>query len=84
VLATRTGGVADTVGAAPDGTVPGLLVPPGDAAALAGGLRRWCTDAGLRAALRRSAAARRATLPRWEATVATVAGVLASTTAVAA
>ena len=51
VLGTQVNGVPEALGAAPDGTVPGLLVPPGDPAALAAALRDWLTDAGLRAAL---------------------------------
>ncbi len=84
VVATRTGGVADTVGRAPDGSVPGLLVPPADPQALAGALRRWCTEPPLRARLRRAAVARRATLVRWEVTTAAVAAVLTSTVVVPA
>jgi glycosyltransferase involved in cell wall biosynthesis len=79
VVATRTGGVADTVGRALDGRVPGLLVPPSDPEALAAALRRWCTDGPLRAGLRRAAVSRRATLVRWEVTTAAVAAVLTST-----
>ncbi len=37
-------------GTAADGTRPGLLVPPGDPAALGAALRRWLGDAELRAA----------------------------------
>jgi glycosyltransferase involved in cell wall biosynthesis len=68
VLVTAVGGVPEALGAAPDGAPPGLLVPPGDPAALAGALRRWLTEPDLRGALRRAAAARRATLPGWGGT----------------
>ncbi|BFU44453.1 glycosyltransferase family 4 protein [Krasilnikovia sp. MM14-A1004] len=68
VLASRLDGVAEALGAA-DGAVPGVLVPPGDPAALAEALREWLTDAGLRERLRAAAAARRAALPGWDETV---------------
>jgi glycosyltransferase involved in cell wall biosynthesis len=84
VVASRTGGVADTIGRALDGTVPGLLVPPADPEALAAALRRWCTERPLRAGLRRAAVGRRATLVRWGVTTAAVAAVLTSTVAVPA
>ena len=41
VLATAVGGLPEALGRAPDGSLPGLLVPPDDPAALAGALRRW-------------------------------------------
>lgn len=65
VLATAVGGVAEALGAAPDGTRPGLLVPPDDPPALAGALRAWLTDPELRGRRRTAAAARRETLPTW-------------------
>jgi glycosyltransferase involved in cell wall biosynthesis len=52
VLATATGGVAEVVH---DGR-NGLLVPPGDADALAEAVRRFFADGKLRARLRRTAA----------------------------
>jgi glycosyltransferase involved in cell wall biosynthesis len=76
VLAAETKGVTEALGRAPDGTLPGLLVPPGDPAALAAALRRWLTDAGLRRRLRRAALARRTTLTGWAVTAGIVAGVL--------
>jgi glycosyltransferase involved in cell wall biosynthesis len=76
VLATAVGGLPETLGRAPDGSLPGLLVPPGDPAALAGALRRWLGDAGVRTGLRRSARARRTTLTGWAATAQRVSGVL--------
>jgi glycosyltransferase involved in cell wall biosynthesis len=71
VLATDVGGVTEALG---DG---GLLVPAGDPAALGAALRRWLGDAALRERLRLAARERRATLRGWDATAATVAGVLA-------
>ena len=47
VVASRIGGLVEAVG---DGET-GVLVPPGDAAALAAALRRLAADAGLRARL---------------------------------
>lgn len=77
VIATDVGGVREALGRAPDGGLPGILVPPGDPAALAAAIRRWLTDPGTRRRLRHAAHARRETLPDWQATVQTVAGVLA-------
>ena len=59
VLATAVGGLPEALGRAPDGSLPGLLVAPGDPAALAAALRRWLGDADLRRRLRRSARDRR-------------------------
>lgn len=77
VVATDVGGVPEALGRAPDGGPPGMLVPPADPAALAGALRRWLEEPDTRRRLRRAARDRRAALPGWEATVRTVAGVLA-------
>ncbi len=68
VLATEVGGVTEALGQGEDGTRPGLLVPPGDPAALGAALRTWLGDAELRARLRRAARERRASLRRWHAT----------------
>jgi len=76
-VATDVGGVAEALGRGDDGTRPGLLVPPGDAAALGDALRAWLDDAELRTRLRRAARQRRAALRGWPATTAVVADVLA-------
>jgi glycosyltransferase involved in cell wall biosynthesis len=65
VVATRVGGVAEAVGRSGDGSVPGLLVPPENSAALAAALRDWLTDPALRKRLSRLAAGRRSHLRRW-------------------
>jgi Glycosyltransferase len=65
VLASDVGGVPEALGGDP---VPGILVTPGDAAALAAALRRWLDDPGLRAELRHAAALRRPALHGWEVT----------------
>jgi glycosyltransferase involved in cell wall biosynthesis len=75
-LLTEVGGLPDTLGRAPDGSRPGLLVPPGDPAALAAALRGWLTDSDLRHQLRHAAQARRATLASWTATAERVSRVL--------
>ncbi|MBV9921147.1 MAG: glycosyltransferase family 4 protein [Pseudonocardia sp.] len=77
VIGTTGGGLPDTVGHAPDGTAPGLLVPPDDAAELACALRRWFDEPALRARLRTAASARAATLPGWSGTAKGVAAALA-------
>jgi glycosyltransferase involved in cell wall biosynthesis len=77
VIATSVGGVAEALGALPDGRRPGILLPHGDADALATVLRRWLGDATLRGSLRSAALRRRATLPDWSVTTEHVAGILA-------
>ncbi len=77
VLAAEVGGVTEALGHGDDGTVPGLLVPPGDPAALGDALRAWLGDAELRGRLRRAARERRASLRGWPATTSVLAGVLA-------
>jgi glycosyltransferase involved in cell wall biosynthesis len=77
VLAADVGGVTEALGHGEDGIRPGLLVPPGNPAALGTALRTWLGDAELRGRLRRAARERRATLRRWPATASVLAGVLA-------
>jgi glycosyltransferase involved in cell wall biosynthesis len=81
VLATDVGGITEAVGYGDDGTRPGLLVPPGDPAALGAALRAWLEDADLRDRLRLAARGRRAKLRPWGATAAAVAEVLGSVVA---
>ncbi|HET9271218.1 MAG TPA: glycosyltransferase family 4 protein [Vicinamibacterales bacterium] len=61
VVSTATGAIADLVG--PDA---GLLVPAGDAEALAGALSALVTDAALRKRLAAGARRARAALPSWD------------------
>ena len=77
VLATAVGGIAEALGETPAGRRPGILVAPGDPAALASALRRWFGDAGLRQTLREAARQRRETLPSWTTTGAAVTQALA-------
>ncbi len=77
VLTADVGGVREAVGHGADRVRPGLLVSPGDPAALSAALRAWLGDAGLRARLRQAARERRASLPRWPAAAATIAAALA-------
>jgi glycosyltransferase involved in cell wall biosynthesis len=68
--------VSTTAGAIP-ATVPadaGLLVPPGDAAALAAALGRLLDDLALRSRLAAGARAARERLPGWDTAVARFAG----------
>ncbi|GAA1073966.1 glycosyltransferase family 4 protein [Nocardiopsis composta] len=76
VLAAAAGALPETIGRAPGGDVPGLLVPPGDAPALAAALRRWLTDGALRHRLRRAARLRAAELAGWPETLARMAAAL--------
>jgi glycosyltransferase involved in cell wall biosynthesis len=76
VLATAVGGVPEALGHAPDGSLPGMLVPAGDPIALAGALRRWLGEPDTRHRIRSAARDRRATLHGWEVTTQAVAGVL--------
>jgi glycosyltransferase involved in cell wall biosynthesis len=76
VVATAVGGVPEALGRAPVGALPGMLVPPEDPAALAGALRAWLDDPGLRERLGGAAAGRRPTLRRWDQTAQDLAVVL--------
>jgi glycosyltransferase involved in cell wall biosynthesis len=81
VVATSVGGVPQALGRAPDGTRPGLLVPAGDAAALAAALSCWLADAGLRERLRAAALDRRHALGGWDVAARAAAGVLSQVAA---
>ncbi len=76
VLATAVSGLPEALGRAPDGSLPGMLVKPGEPAALAGALRHWLSDAGVRRRLRCSARDRRTTLTGWAVTAEVVSSVL--------
>ncbi|MFJ8079616.1 glycosyltransferase family 4 protein [Streptomyces sp. NPDC096205] len=76
VLATDVGGVPEAVGRAPDGGVPGILVPPEDPAALAAELRGWFGEPDVRRRLKSAARSRRTALGGWATTARTLAGVL--------
>jgi glycosyltransferase involved in cell wall biosynthesis len=78
VLAADVDGVPETLGRAPDGTVPGLLVPPADVAALAAAVHRWLDEPEMRGAARTAAGQRRADLTGWEVTARCLTDVLAS------
>ncbi|MER7485687.1 glycosyltransferase family 4 protein [Streptomyces sp. NPDC126497] len=76
VLATDVGGLPEAVGRAPDGGVPGVLVPPEDPAALAAELRGWFGEADVRRRLKAAARGRRAALGGWASTAQSLAAVL--------
>jgi glycosyltransferase involved in cell wall biosynthesis len=76
IVAANVGGVPEALGQGVDGTRPGMLVPPGDPAALRDALRNWLEDASLRRRLRVAARERRASLPDWSTTTSAVAEVL--------
>ncbi|MDA2810159.1 glycosyltransferase family 4 protein [Nocardiopsis sp. RSe5-2] len=84
VAASTAGALPATVGRSPDGTVPGLLVPPDDAPALGAAIGRWLEEADLRDELRAAARARRAELRTWQSAARDMAGVLERLTAAAA
>jgi glycosyltransferase involved in cell wall biosynthesis len=77
VIAPGVGGVAEALGEGALGNPPGLLVAPEDPIALGEALGAWLGDVELRERLRRAAAQRRESLPRWSTTASVVAGVLA-------
>jgi glycosyltransferase involved in cell wall biosynthesis len=76
VVAADVGGVSEALGVLTDGRQAGMLLPPGDAGALAGALRDWLTDGVLRRTLREAAIERRAGLSGWSETANRVAAVL--------
>ena len=71
VVGTRTGAIPDLVGAD-----AGLLVPPGDEAALAEALRSVLDDPSLRARLQAGAREARGRLPTWDRSAAALAEAL--------
>ncbi|MBM0124028.1 glycosyltransferase family 4 protein [Pimelobacter simplex] len=75
-IVSEVGGHPEALGSTDDGSLPGLLVPVGDPAALARALRAWLGDARLRARWRAAAAQRRSSLGTWAETAHVVAGVL--------
>ncbi|MDN0198492.1 glycosyltransferase family 4 protein [Streptomyces sp. S.PNR 29] len=76
VLATDVGGLPEAVGRAPDGGVPGILVPPENPAAIAAELRGWFGEADVRRRLKAAARSRRVALDGWATTAQSLAGVL--------
>ncbi|GAB2850097.1 glycosyltransferase family 4 protein [Streptomyces deserti] len=76
VLATDVGGLPEAVGRAPDGGVPGILVPPENPAAIAAELRGWFGEADVRRRLKAAARGRRVALDGWAATAQSLAAVL--------
>lgn len=76
VVTADVGGVREALGDGPE--LPGLLVPPEDAGALAGALRAWLADADLRERLRDRARDRRAALPTWQTSARGLADALSS------
>lgn len=75
VIATDVGGVPEALGTTSAG-IPGVLVPAGDADALADALRQWLTRPELRSGLRRAARERRSALPGWADTARRIAAVV--------
>jgi glycosyltransferase involved in cell wall biosynthesis len=81
VIASDVGGVREALGQSQEGPMPGLLVPPGDAAALTVTLRGWLVDDDLRQRLRRAARQRRTTLSDWTRTTERISRALAEAAA---
>ena len=59
------GALPETLGRAPDGSRPGIVVPAGRVAPLAEALSRWFDRPGFRVEVRGSAAGRRCILSGW-------------------
>ena len=76
VITTTSGGLPDALGATADGVRPGLLVPVGDALALAHAISTWLADQDLRGRLRVAAQTRRRGLPTWSSTTERIEHVL--------
>jgi glycosyltransferase involved in cell wall biosynthesis len=81
VAASAVGGVLEAMGGAPVGGVPGLLVPPGDAPALASALQAWLDDPALRERLAGFAERRRTSVRAWDAVAADLDAVLSAVAA---
>jgi glycosyltransferase involved in cell wall biosynthesis len=75
-IATHVGGVSEALGRQRKGALPGLLVPPDNAEALAFAVRRWLTDPRLRSRLRAGATSRRQSLTTWTHTSSQLSEVL--------
>lgn len=65
VVATAVGAVPDTVGHTPDGSIPGILVRPGDSGALAAAIRSWLTESSIHRLVTTTARTRRSGLQGW-------------------
>jgi glycosyltransferase involved in cell wall biosynthesis len=76
VLTSDVDALPDTLGHTPDGSVPGILVPPADAAALSDALRRYLIDPSLRGRLREAARESRRRLEDWDVAAARLGAVL--------
>jgi glycosyltransferase involved in cell wall biosynthesis len=81
VIAASVGGLPEALGATADGVRPGLLVPPGDTAALAAALGDWLGDERRRRRLRAAARRRRPALRGWDQTTQEIANALTGSTA---
>ncbi len=81
VLAAAVGGLPEALGRAADGTRPGLLVTPGDPAALAAALSDWLGDEQHRRRLRAAVQQRRSTLQGWDQTASELANALTASKA---
>jgi glycosyltransferase involved in cell wall biosynthesis len=78
VIAAAVGGLPEALGAGPDDTCPGQLVPSGDPAALAAAIGVWLGDKRHRHRLRATAMQRRSSLRGWADTTAEIASALAA------
>lgn len=82
VIAAEVGGVPEALGHAADGTLPGLLVPPGDPQTLGQSLKRWLGDPRKRERLRAAARSRRQSLRDWAQTSRELSAVLSEVSGV--
>jgi glycosyltransferase involved in cell wall biosynthesis len=76
VVASAVGGLPEALGRAPDGRVPGILVPPADQQRLTEALSHWLLEPDLRKRLRQAARERQASQVRWADTTTQVARTL--------